>query len=221
MTSQHKNVKVSCTEEEAEALRMRRVETDAEGIARLLDLTPQRVYQLEKSGVIARTKSGNYNITDTVVGYIAYKQTGEILPPAPTQSESNGCFIKSAEDTTVTAAELAAILGITPSHVERLTIAGILKPVEPDNGIAEHINLEAIAGLDLRAIMQEYGKTDEAIENAERKRDAFIAAVKVADHMKPSRSKWELYEVQDRFNAFLDALPSDIVPEQNESACRS
>jgi len=127
MTDDSQSVKVYATEDEADALYIRRAETDAKGIAMLLGLTVQRIYQLEKKGVIARTGSGNFNISDTISGYLFYDLTGEVLPPAPVQGKSNGFFMDITERNTVNAAELAAMLGVTPTHIERLTLGGILK----------------------------------------------------------------------------------------------
>jgi len=79
------------------------------------------------------------------------------------------------------------------------------------------VNLDAIAEFPLRSILKAHGEADEAIENAERKRDAFIAAVKTADNMEPSRSKWELYAVQDAFTTFMNALPADLAQKAGEN----
>lgn len=216
MPDSSESIKVYATEAEADALYMKRAETDAKGIAQLLGLTVQRIYQLEKEGVIARTASGHYNIADTVAAYNLYKTTGEILPPSSTPGADNGYFMEITEDTTVNAAQLAAILGITPTHLERLAGAGVFPQQTQANGIAEHLGIPAIMKLPLREILQAHGEPEEAIANAERKRDALAAAVKTADSMTPSSSKWELFAIQDSFAAFIGSLPADIIHQIQE-----
>lgn len=69
-------VTMELTEDEAEQIRFGRIETDAKSLAKVFGVTVQRVYQLEKLGVIARTKSGYYNLCDCVRDYIGYKRFG-------------------------------------------------------------------------------------------------------------------------------------------------
>lgn len=197
--------------EDAEYVRYRHAETDAKGIGQLLDLTVQRIYQLEKEGVIARTGSGNYNIADCLAGYFMYKRTGEVLPPCTEHDDTDAFFLEIADDTMVTDAQLAALLGISPAYVERLTVAEVFEAAEPRRGIAEYIGIDAIAALDLRQLLS--GETDETVIAAERRRAALIDAVRTADSMNPSSSQWELHAVQSCWNAFVDSLPADIVGE--------
>jgi len=209
---------VYCTDEEAEALYFRRAETDAKGIAHILSLTVQRIYQLEKLGIIARTESGNFNICDTFSEYLRYKLDGE--PAEETENREApaskpGFFMEINQDTVLTGGQMATLLGESERTLRHLTNTGVLKTV---NGYAKELNVSFWKKIDratLQGVFTAWGEPDAEAERLAKdtweKLQEWLEAVDIADHMKPSKSKWELHQVDEAWNAFNASLPKDFV----------
>lgn len=213
---------VYCTDEEAEALYFRRAETDAKGIARILSLTVQRIYQLEKLGIIARTESGNFNICDTFSEYLRYKLDGEPAEEAENReapASKPGFFMEINQDTVLTGVQMATLLGESERTLRHLTNTGVLKTV---NGYANELNVPFWKEMDKASLKSIFIARGEPEAEAERRaKDAWeklqewLEAVDIADHMKPSKSKWELHQISETWGTFSASLPKDFVASQS------
>ncbi len=212
------NTNICCTDEEAEALYFKRAETDAKGIACLLGLTVQRVYQLEKLGIIARTESRNFNICDTFSEYLHYKLDGETAEEAENReapASRPGFFMEINQDTVLSGVQIATLLGESERTLKHLTNTGVLKTV---NGYAKELNVSFWKNLDMASIKNVFTALGEPEAEAERQaKDAWeklqewLEAVDIADHMKPSKSKWEIHQISEAWGSFNASLPGGFV----------
>lgn len=129
-------MKIFATEEEADQLYIKRIELTANDTAILLGLTVQGVYQLEKDGIIRRTKSGNFNLCETVQDYTEYERTGEKLPKTEDTAEA-GVLTPLDDLSLLSQSQLATVMGLSPHRVSQLTEAGVFVPANEEEFIED------------------------------------------------------------------------------------
>ena len=83
-------------------------------LARLMSLTPRRVQQLAKAGIIAQAGRGGYDIVRCLAMYVAYLEEWRAAAKIPCSSE-----------------DLAHFLGLTKRQILYLSRNGIIPAIAP------------------------------------------------------------------------------------------